>query len=168
MSEESTAGDGGRFSRRQLLLGGGALTVFAFAIAGSEGGLFGEDDGIERLLDRHLDALEAGDAAAYRGTLAPDSPVDGAEIERRIEGRPERVDLYVGAVERNGDTATAETVLDYYEQVAAGDESQDGAENGSEGGEGRTLVRSYECRRDGEWLIYDWETTEERPLDPNT
>jgi hypothetical protein len=179
MSEEATAGDDGRFSRRQLLLGGGALTVFVFAIAGSEGGLFGEEAGIERLLERHLDALEAGDRAAYRETLAPDSPVDEAEIERRIEGRPARIDLFVGAVERDGDTATAETVLDYYEEVAASesgggtaddgsgaeDESQGSDENDSEG---RTLVRTYECRRDDEWLIYDWETTEERPLEPNT
>ena len=175
MPEESTTGDERRFSRRQLLLGGGALTVFVFAIAESGGGLLGEDDGIERLLERHLDALEAGDAAAYRETLAPDSPVDEAEIERRIEERPARIDLFVGAVERDGDSATAETVLDYYEQVAA-DESEGGTAddgsaggNGSEaGGEGRTLVRAYECRRDDEWLIYDWETTEERPLDPNT
>lgn len=177
MSEEPTAGTEGRFSRRQLLLGGGALTVFVFAIAESDGGLFGEDDGIEQLLERHVDALEAGNAEAYRGTLAPESPVDEAEVERRIDGRPARIDLFVGAVERDGDSATAETVLDYYEQVAAEDGS--GGENGSEaGGEegdertaeagGQTLVRSYECRRDDEWLIYDWETTEERPLDSNT
>ena len=165
MPEESTTGDERRFSRRQLLLGGGALTVFVFAIAESGGGLLGEDDGIERLLERHLDALEAGDAAAYRETLAPDSPVGEAEIERRIEERPARVDLFVGAVERNGDSATAETVLDYYGGVGA--DGSGGGENESEvGDEGRTLVRSYECRKNDEWLIYDWETTEERPLDP--
>ena len=167
MPEESTTGDERRFSRRQLLLGGGALTVFVFAIAESGGGFLSEDDGIERLLERHLDALEAGDAAAYRETLAPDAPVDEAEIERRIEERPARIDLFVGAVERDGDSATVETVLDYYGGVAA--DGSGGGENESEvGDEGRTLVRSYECRKNDEWLIYDWETTEERPLDPNT
>lgn len=155
MAEESDAGTEERtFSRRQLLLGGGLLTVIVFALTRSERDLF-ENEGVEAVLNAHAAALEAGDLDAYMATLHPDSPITEAEAATNLDREPQRVDIFVGTVETDDREAEAETVLDLYEN--------------EETGEGEKLVRTYTLRQDeGEWLIENWETSERRPLDESS
>lgn len=147
MSSSPGTSETGGISRRKLLLAFGLLTVAVFALTETEEDAFGESDDIRQVLERHVEALEAGDLDGYLATLAPDSPVTEAAAAERIEDRPERVELFVGAVDRDGDEATAEVVLEFHEGDTAG----------------RQLVRTYTLTRDEDWSIYDWETTERRP-----